>query len=80
VRYGAGAEASAKAIASLFGVTAVADGSVKAGHVEVLLGTGATVPSVSAASGQNSPAAAPTTGPQGGVVKPGKKFGIPCVN
>ncbi len=76
VRYGAGASASASAIAKLFGVTAVADSSVKPGHVEVLLGTGATVPAVTPSP---TPVAIPTLGPQGGAVVPGK-YGIPCVD
>jgi len=85
VRYGAGAAASGAAIARLFGVRAAAAGSVPPGHVEVLLGTGATVPSVRpAASASATPAASagsviPDTGPQGGAVIPGKA-GIPCVD
>ena len=82
VRYGAGAAASGAAIAKLFGVRAVADGSVPAGHVTVLLGAGATVPSVTPAPTSSPDAAGsviPDTGPQGGAVRPGK-YGIPCVN
>ncbi len=83
VRYGAGASAGARKIAALFGVTAVASRSVAAGHVEVLLGPGATVPvvSASAAAGPShspKPVTVPTTGPQGGAVI--AKNGIPCVN
>jgi LCP family protein required for cell wall assembly len=83
VLYGSGATASGIAIAKLFGVTAAASQSVKAGHVKVLLGSGATVPNVTAGvtTGRSkSPAAIPTKGAQGGAVVPGKKYGIPCVN
>ncbi|HUJ06513.1 MAG TPA: LCP family protein [Streptosporangiaceae bacterium] len=80
VEYGQGAQASAAAIAKLFGVTAVADQAISADRVQVLLGTGATVPVVSPSSQPSTtPAAIPTTGPQGGAVLPGK-FGIPCVD
>jgi len=82
VRYGAGASASAKKIAGLFGVTAVASTSVAAMHVEILLGASATVPAMSNAAAV-SPSASPSvvipsTGPQGGAVR--AKDGIPCVN
>jgi LCP family protein required for cell wall assembly len=79
VRYGTGASASASRIAALFGVTAVASPSVAAGQVEILLGTGATMPSIPASSASPTPAVTiPTTGPQGGAVA--AKDGIPCVN
>jgi LCP family protein required for cell wall assembly len=81
VRYGAGATAGAGKIAELFGVRAVSSASVAAGHVEVLLGAGATVPvvSMSVAIAKPKPTQAiPTTGPQGGAVI--AKNGIPCVN
>jgi LCP family protein required for cell wall assembly len=82
VLYGTGTSASASTIASLFGVTASASSSVAAGHVEVLLGANATLPSSAAspsASASASPSASiPTTGPQGGAVS--AKNGIPCVN
>ena len=81
VTYGAGAAASASKIASLFGVTASASSTVAAGHVEVLLGADAALPS-SAASPSMSPSSSaapiPTTGPQGGAVSASN--GIPCVN
>ena len=81
VTYGAGAAASASKIASLFGVTASASSTVAAGHVEVLLGADATLPS-SAASPSVSPSSSavpiPTTGPQGGAVSASN--GIPCVD
>lgn len=84
VYYGSGAAAGAKAIAKYFGVTAVPRASVPAGHVHVLLGTGAKVPQVTPASRTTNPAAQvsapPSSGPQGGAVKAGKKFGIPCVD
>jgi LCP family protein required for cell wall assembly len=84
VRYGAGAAASARVIAKLFGATALADSSVKPGHVELLLGPGSTVPAVSppgtpAATPSATPVVIPSGGPQGGAVVTGK-FGIPCVN
>jgi hypothetical protein len=84
VRYGPGAAASARAIARMFKATPVADHAVKPGHVQLLLGAGATVPAVRPASTPSSTPSAtatviPSTGPQGGVVRPGK-YGIPCVN
>jgi len=76
VSYGAGASASASKIASLFGVTAQPGSSVAAGHVEVMLGADATVPS--AAPSPSSPAgSSPANGPEGGAVN--AKNGIPCV-
>jgi LCP family protein required for cell wall assembly len=82
VSYGAGASASAKRIASYFGVTATASTSVAAGHVQILLGASATVPSISnaaALSPSSSPSSViPSTGPQGGAVH--AKDGIPCVD
>jgi LCP family protein required for cell wall assembly len=80
VVYGSGAQASASRIAALFHVTAVAGSSVPPGHVQVLLGAGATVPATSAVStpGTSPAPAVPTTGPQGGAVH--AKNGIPCVN
>ena len=84
VFYGKGAAAGAKAIAKYFGVSAIPRSSVPAGHVHVLLGTGATVPHVSQSGGAARPATAvsapPSSGPQGGTVRAGKKFGIPCVD
>jgi LCP family protein required for cell wall assembly len=81
VTYGAGAAAGASKIASLFGVTASVSSTVAAGHVEVLLGADAALPS-SAASPSVSPSSSavpiPTTGPQGGAVSASN--GIPCVN
>ncbi len=79
VLYGAGSAASAGKIAALFGVTATASAAVTAGHVEVMLGAGATVPSASPApSASSSVVPLPTTGAQGGAVT--AKNGIPCVN
>ena len=81
VIYGPGAADGAKAIAKLFGVAATPRASVPAGHVHVLLGAGATVPRVTpAASPGTQVSAPPSSGPQGGTVKAGKKFGIPCVD
>jgi len=81
VRYGTGAAGGAGRIARLFGVTSAPSVSVASGHVEILLGTGAKVPAISAAS-KNSPAPVviPSTGPQGGAVTATGKHGIPCVN
>ncbi len=96
VRYGSGATAKANAarIAALFGVTAQAGSSVSAGHVEVILGTCATLPSFSSmspgssASGpasSSSPSASATSaasnGAAGGVVSVSgsARYGIPCV-
>jgi LCP family protein required for cell wall assembly len=81
VLYGSGASTSALAIAKLFGVSAVASASVHAGHVQILLGAGATVPVISSASPSPSPSptvSIPTSGPQGGAVN--AVNGIPCVN
>ena len=82
IRYGAGAEASAKKIAGLFGVTAVASTSVAAMHVEILLGASAVVPTTSNATElppSSSPSVViPSSGPQGGAVH--AKDGIPCVD
>jgi LCP family protein required for cell wall assembly len=82
VLYGAGASASAKKIAGLFGVTATASTSVAALHVEVLLGASAVMPAMSNAT-EMSPSSSPSlvipsTGPQGGAVH--AKDGIPCVD
>jgi hypothetical protein len=50
---------------------------VAAGHVEVMLGADATVPSATPTP-SSSAVAAPTTGAQGGAVT--AKDGIPCVD
>ena len=79
VSYGAGTSASASKIASLFGVTAQPGSTAAAGHVEVLLGADATVPSTAASPSPSSSAVPiPTTGAQGGAVT--AQNGIPCVN
>jgi len=96
VLYGSGAAAKANAarIAALFGVTAQAGSSVSAGHVEVVLGTSATLPSFSSmspGSSASSPASssspspssisASSNGAAGGVVSvsANARYGIPCV-
>jgi LCP family protein required for cell wall assembly len=93
VFYGSGASANAAKIASYFGATAKSLKSLPAGHVEVLLGTGATVvPSglaPASASPQNVPAtssagstsSAGNNGAVGGAVTVGAqaKYGVPCV-
>ena len=94
VFYGKGASANAAKIANYFGATAKAASSLAAGHVEVLLGTGATVvpaglapastsaasstPSSSSSAGSSS---AGDNGAAGGAVTvtAKAKFGIPCV-
>jgi LCP family protein required for cell wall assembly len=79
VIYGAGAASNAGKIASEFGVTATASSTVVAGHVEILLGADATVPSAAASPSSSSSATPiPTTGAQGGAVT--AKDGIPCVD
>jgi hypothetical protein len=81
VRYGTGAAVGAGRIARLFGVTAAPSASVAAGHVEILLGTGARVPVFTAASRHSpAPVVIPSTGAQGGAVTARGKSGIPCVN
>src|SRR5579875_1785567 len=89
VLYGAGAAASAGKIAGAFeGLSATADPSVAAGHVELLLASDAT--SVPANIGKASPpppspssssTSAGNDGQAGGpvTVEPDAKFGIPCV-
>jgi LCP family protein required for cell wall assembly len=79
VLYGAGASANARKVAAMFGVTATASASAAAGHVQVLLGAGSTVPAVSTPAAPRTPSAViPSTGPQGGAVT--AKNGIPCVD
>jgi hypothetical protein len=52
---------------------------VMAGHVEVLLGTSATLPHISSPGATRTPAPViPTTGPQGGAIS--AQNGIPCVD
>ena len=85
VFYGSGASANAAAIADYFGATAKPVSSLKAGHVEVLLGTGATVvpSSLTPAVKQSAPTTSSSgdNGAVGGAVTVGAKakFGIPCV-
>jgi len=95
VLYGSGAAAKANAakIAALFGVTAQAGSSVSAGHVKVVLGTSATLPSFSSLSpgsaaspaSSSSPSTSATSaannGAAGGVVSVSSnaRYGIPCV-
>ena len=65
VLYGSGAAAKANAarIAALFGVTAQAGSLVSAGHVEVILGTSATLPSFSALSPGSAASPASSSSP-----------------
>ncbi len=95
VFYGSGASANAAKIADYFGATAKSLTSLAKGHVEVLLGTGATVvpsglaPSASTPGTPGTPATAtapaPTSagnnGAVGGAVTVAAqaKYGIPCV-
>jgi len=82
VLYGAGVEGSADSIASDFGVTAQSSASVKAGQVEVLLGSDATtVPaSITAPAASSSPSstASSPAGPDTSALAAAD--GIPCVN
>ncbi len=83
VLYGAGSSASGTKIASMFGVTATASSTLAAGHVEIMLGTGATVPGASSPASSSAATAVPSTavpstGAQGGAVN--AKNGIPCVD
>jgi hypothetical protein len=84
VYYGKGAASAAQQIAGTLGATAVASSSVRAGHVEVILGAGFTGPGASggasSSTGNGSGAtasASPSIPFQGKAVKAG---GIPCVN
>ena len=89
VFYGSGASGNATKIADYFGASAKSLTSLPAGHVEVLLGTGATVvPSALTPAPTSPQTAAPTTsssagdnGASGGAVTVGAqaKFGVPCV-
>jgi LCP family protein required for cell wall assembly len=67
VYYGAGASANAAKTAKDFGTTAKAMSSLKAGHVEVLLGTGSTVvpASISAATPSATPSSSSSAGNNG---------------
>lgn len=82
VLYGAGASANASQIASMFSVTASASSTLAPGHVEVLLGADATLPSSAASSSPSpsvsSPSPVSSTAPGAGAVS--AKNGIPCVN
>jgi LCP family protein required for cell wall assembly len=87
VFYGSGASANASKIAGYFGGTAQSLTSLPAGHVEVLIGTGATaLPSGLAPASptpQNAPASpsAGNNGAAGGAITVGAqaKYGVPCV-
>ena len=84
--YGSGASANAAKIAGYFGATAKSLTSLAAGHVEVLLGTGATVVPSGLAPAPATPSAPASTssgnnGAAGGAVTVAAKakYGIPCV-
>jgi LCP family protein required for cell wall assembly len=92
VFYGSGASANAAKIADYFGATATPVSSLPAGHVEILIGTGATVvpsglapaastPAASSSSSAGSTTSAGNNGASGGAVTVAAKakFGIPCV-
>jgi hypothetical protein len=89
VFYGSGASANAGKIADYFGATAKSLTSLAAGHVEVLLGTGATVVPASlapASTTASAPSSSSTTsagnnGAAGGAVTvtAQAKYGVPCV-
>jgi LCP family protein required for cell wall assembly len=81
VLYGTGASANASTIASMFNVTASASSTLAAGHVEVMLGADATLPSGAASSSPSpsiSPTSVPATAPGAGSVS--AKNGVPCVD
>jgi hypothetical protein len=87
VFYGSGASANAAKIADYFGGTAKSVTSLPVGHVEVLIGTGATVVPSSLAAASATPQSAPASasagnnGAAGGAVTVAAqaKYGIPCV-
>jgi LCP family protein required for cell wall assembly len=91
VFYGSGASANGAKIADYFGATAKSLTSLRAGHVEVLLGTGATVvpsglvpapaASQSTSTSTSTSTAAGNNGAAGGAVTvtANAKYGIPCV-
>jgi LCP family protein required for cell wall assembly len=87
VFYGPGTSANAAKIADYFGATAKSLASLAAGHVEVLLGTGATVVPSGLAPATPAPQHVPAStsagnnGAAGGAVTvaPQAKYGIPCV-
>ena len=87
VFYGSGASANAAKIADYFGATAKALTSLPAGHVEVLLGTGATVVPSGLAPAQTTTPSTPAStsagnnGAAGGAVTVAAKakYGVPCV-
>jgi LCP family protein required for cell wall assembly len=83
--YGAGTSANAAKIAGYLGATATALTSLKAGHVEVLLGTASTVVPASLAPAAAAASSGPATsagdnGASGGAVTvtSNAKYGIPC--
>ena len=77
-RSGAAAEANAARIAALFGVTAQASSSVSAGHVKVILGTSATLPSFSSLSPGSSAAARRARVPRARPVPPSPATATPA--
>lgn len=80
VYYGAAAASAARQIAGMLGSTAVAGSSVAAGHVQIILGSGFTPPSVTGAGASTAVvpvSATPSIPFQGKAVQAG---GIPCVN
>jgi LCP family protein required for cell wall assembly len=87
VFYGSGASANAAKIADYFGATAKSLTTLAAGHVEVLLGTRATVlpsglaPASPTVQRATPPAPGGDNGAVGGAVTVGAqaKYGIPCV-
>jgi LCP family protein required for cell wall assembly len=86
VFFGSGASANAAKIADYFGATAKSLTSLAKGHVEVLLGTGATVVPSTLAPASTTPSAPSATsagnnGAAGGAVTvtAQAKYGVPCV-
>jgi LCP family protein required for cell wall assembly len=84
VLYGTGVEGSADAIATDFGVTAQASSTVKAGHVEIMLGDDATsVPAAITSASASPSASSSASGSSGNDANGGTVAaadGIPCVN
>jgi LCP family protein required for cell wall assembly len=91
VLYGTGVAGNAAAIASLFGVTAQSSASVTAGHVQIVLGTAASLPNFASLTSSASPSSSPSPTPSasssaddgqaGGIVSAkNSTHGVPCVD
>jgi LCP family protein required for cell wall assembly len=84
ILYGTGVEGSADAIATDFGVSAQSSSTVKAGHVEVMLGDDATIVPAAISSASANPSASSSASDGSGNDANGGEVnasdGIPCVN